>query len=148
MSTEDLGNKLPQSGSLKRLSKPGGTQPKLASQIVVEQVPDWLQRLLTKYGEKAGRLVGLGEGPIEVEEMPAAVARPAAGGGNLSVLLEQMAEEGISDFPQSQRTSSVEWGNYEAPLSEPPAAPIDDLLANFDPDQTDYEVLPPYGASA
>ena len=108
MSTEDLGNKPPQSGSLKRLSKPGGTQPKLASQTVVEQVPDWLKGLLTKYGEKAGRLVGLGEGPIEAEELPAVVPRASTGGGNLSVLLEQMAEEGVSDFPQSQRTSSVE----------------------------------------
>ncbi|MCK6625788.1 MAG: hypothetical protein L6R45_11510 [Anaerolineae bacterium] len=123
-----------QSGGLKRLSK-SGALPKPTTQNLVEQVPPWLKRLLTKYGEREGPLVGLGEGEPEAESPVAKKLQPT---GGLTALLDQMAEEGVSTYSPERSATSVEWGSYSEP--EPP--PLDDFLANLGTGQADYQGAP------
>ncbi|MBI1877868.1 MAG: hypothetical protein HYR94_06515 [Chloroflexi bacterium] len=138
MSTDDLERRSTQTGSLRRLSKPEGTQPKPATQGLVEQVPPWLKRRLTKYGEREGPLVDLGEAGFEAEESLPPTPR---GGytGALSNLLEQMAEEGAPEYPRDQLATSVEWGSPD----EPEAPSFDDFLANLGSEQSDYQDASP-----
>ncbi|MBE7468687.1 MAG: hypothetical protein DPW09_07680 [Anaerolineae bacterium] len=129
-----------QSGGLRRLSK-SGALPKPTPQNLVEQVPPWLKRLLTKYGEREGPLVGLGEGEPEAETLVTRKLQPT---GGLTALLDQMAEEGVSTYSPERSATSVEWGSYDEP--EPP--PIDDFLANLGTGQGDYQDVPsPYSAA-
>ncbi len=136
MSTENFEKNPTGPDRLKRLGKVG-PQPKAVPQNIVEQTPPWLKQLLAKYGEREGRLVGLGEGYGIVEEASGAGTGelPEAG---LSALLEQMAEEGVDQFPQDRLTTSVEWGSYDSATVEPSAGPIDDLLASLDGEESDY----------
>ncbi|NJN99582.1 MAG: hypothetical protein HC875_38510 [Anaerolineales bacterium] len=135
MSPNDSEKKPPQTSGLKRLNKPG-TQPKPTTQNLVEQVPPWLKRLLTKYGEREGPLVGLGEGAPEVESLVTRKLEPKEG---LTALLNQMAEEGVSTPSPDRSSTSVEWGRYD----EPTPPPIDDFLANLGSGQADNQDLSP-----
>jgi hypothetical protein len=135
MSTDDLERKTSQTGKLRRLKKPGQMQPKPGTQNLVEQVPIWLKRLLAKYGEKEGRLVGLGEGGEAGE-----VLTPRGGyTGALTNLLEEMAEEGTPEYPPDQLATSVEWGGRD----EPETPSFDDFLTGLGSDQTDFQDVSP-----
>ncbi len=127
MSTENLPKKPTTTSHLKKLNTGRMPPPAAApSENIVEQVPAWLKQLLTKYGEREGRLVGLGEGySAPTAEASEAEAEDEAG---LSALLAQMAEEGVPSTGPARSSTSVEWGGYRAePGPEPPA--MDDLLS-------------------
>lgn len=138
MSTENLPKKPSTTSHLKKL-KTGDTPPKAApSENVVEQVPPWLKQLLTKYGEREGRLVGLGEGYSPAETVFEAEEVDSTG---LSALLDQMAEEGPSQASLTRSSTSVEWGGYQT-KAEPESPAIDDLLSNLGTKPAAYNQAP------
>jgi hypothetical protein len=112
------------------------------SEKVLEQVPTWLRMLLTKYGEREVPLVGLETGHVEEERLgpPLPTAEEES---HLSDVLERMAEEGLEPVSDRNVPTSVEWG---AAAEEPPAAPIDDVLAGIGTTQEDddYDTSPAY----
>ncbi|MFN8454517.1 MAG: hypothetical protein U0401_07555 [Anaerolineae bacterium] len=135
MSTENLPKKPSTTSHLKKL-KTGGIQSQAAPvENVIEQVPPWLKQLLTKYGEREGRLVGLGEGySTGAAAMSEAEEGDEAG---LSALLQQMAEEGLAQTP-TRSSTSVEWGSYPT-KAEPDAPALDDLLAHLGTEPPAYQ---------
>ncbi len=120
------------------------TGSKTTSGRVVEQVPDWLYHLLSKFGEAPGRLVGLEEA-VELVKPEQEPGEKAVNAG-LANLLEQMAEEGIDSFSSEQLPTSVEWGSYaNVPAQESP--PLDDLLSNLGEVTDSFETPSPYSGA-
>jgi hypothetical protein len=144
MSTENQGRDSRRLSSPKKLGKLGA-QKKSTPKKVVEQVPDWLQQLLSRHGEPAGPLIGLEEESFiedekEIEPLPDAPPAPVSEEtAHLSALLEQMAEEGPPELADDQVATSVEWGDVDTSAQEPPAAPIDEVLVGISQVQDEEE---------
>jgi hypothetical protein len=126
MAVENQG-KSPRKPLPKKLGKVE-TKQKINPQTVVEQVPDWLTQLLKKYGETIGPLIGLEEAPFEPVIAPAEIDET----DQLSVLLNQMGEEGLEEEFTARGATSVEWGSHaDMAAEEIPLASMDDLLSNL-----------------
>ena len=108
----------------------------ISAETVIEIVPNWLNLLLTKYGLREGRLIGIEAPP------PPKPKESKVDTGMLSNLLEQMAEDGPTVPDADQFGSSVEWGPATAAPQTPPPGPIDDLLESFDSGPDDYTQPP------
>ncbi|MCB9101490.1 MAG: hypothetical protein H6632_18270 [Anaerolineales bacterium] len=133
MST-DKNDKSPQRKSLRKLSKLGSRKPADAPKRVIEQVPNWLVQLLSKYGEAPGPLIGL-EDPSFTHNISSDDLDEEA--AQISALLEQMEEEGLPEDINQRASTSVEWGQYDDEPELPPG-PLDDLLDSLGHDEDDY----------
>jgi hypothetical protein len=138
MATENNPNSPKQKS--KKLTRLGSKSEQPSIPNVVEKVPDWLRMLLGKYGEAEGKLMGLQESLSGFPDdfagaEPPPFQQPSADAGELSALLEQMAEDGGPDPAGARTATSVEWGDY--PPEAPPATDLDTAEAIAQAGQTD-----------
>jgi len=92
----------------------GESSPDSSSQAPdeVENVPDWLELLLAKYGEQASDLVGVQPGlsvGAPAQEL-AYISPEGEEASEVASLLEQMAADAETEPPADRLVTSVDWG--------------------------------------